>query len=249
VDKKERIKRPTPERTQPIRSWATLFGAATPGDGEAVPGDAPRPGFEDVVARSVDLGYRVIDEYIRQGQKAAQRFRDRSYGPETMTNDAQELGSRMARYASDFTALWFEFMQATVAGATAAPAARAAAPPAGAGAPAAAAAVGRAPTQAETDGGEGTRVRIAVSSVRPAEVSLELRPQAAGRPLVVQALRAVDPEKPRLGDVSLEPAGADAPMTLRVRVAADQPPGVYNGVIVDGETSQLMGTVSLRLGE
>jgi hypothetical protein len=214
-------------------------------------GSTPPPGsgaLNDVVSRSVDLGYRVIDEYIRQGQKAAQRFNDRSYGASAVTSDMQEIATRMAQYASDFTALWFEFMQVAAAGAGGWPM-----PPANESKASARASTGpatppaTAPAPAEGDGVELTRVRIAVTSPHPTEVSLDLRPHIASRRLVVQSLRAVDPDKPRLSDVTIEDGGPDEPLTLRIRVPTGQAAGVYNGLIIDGETSRPVGTVSLRI--
>ncbi|APR81142.1 Hypothetical protein A7982_06489 [Minicystis rosea] len=72
---RERIKRPEPERTQPIRNWAGAFG--TPGAAETPPPGVPfrGPPFQgspqDPVSRGVEAGYRVIDEYLRQGQAVA----------------------------------------------------------------------------------------------------------------------------------------------------------------------------------
>src|SRR5215470_15787877 len=113
----DRPKRPSPERTQPIRSWSTLFAVpSADGSDPEAPAAAPPPesrgtGLSDVVSRSVDLGYRVIDEYIRQGQKAARRLNDRSFGTQAVASDLQELGMRMTQYASDFAAVWLEFVQ------------------------------------------------------------------------------------------------------------------------------------------
>src|SRR5436190_1754459 len=121
---RNRVTRPEPERTHPIRSWSTLFGAAE--------GDAGRT---DVVSRSVDLAV-----------------------------------------------------------------------PAG--------------------------VRIEVASTRPVEVQLDLRPEAAGARLLIHALRAVDPDKPRLTDVVLEAASANEPARLRIGVRDDQPGGVYTGLLI-----------------
>ena len=81
---KDRVTRPEPERTHPVRSWSTLFGAPER-DG----------GRDDVVSRSVDLAYRVVDEYVRQGQKTAQRLSERSYAPEAMARDVQDLTTRL----------------------------------------------------------------------------------------------------------------------------------------------------------
>jgi len=92
------------------------------------------------------------------------------------------------------------------------------------------------------------RVTVALASTQPAEVTLDLRPGAAAQPLIVQSLRATEPDKPRLTDVTLRPADEDEVLTLRVRVPDGQPPGVYNGLIIDERTSRPVGTLSVRVG-
>ena len=241
---KERTRRPKLDRTQPIRRWSTLFEAppAAPGS------DAPRgASVNDVVSRSVDLGYRVIDEYIRQGQRAAQRINDRSFGPDTLTNDFQEVGTRLAQYASDFAALWIELMQlATVGGAARWPVpppdSRPPATPRDTPPPPAAAAV-----KSPVNAGDHARVKIAVASAQLTEVDLDVRPEAVGRRLLIQALRPIEPGKPKLTDVTIDRPDGSEPPTLRIRVPPSQPAGVYNGLIIDEETSRPVGSLSLRV--
>lgn len=251
MESKERIKRPQLARTEPLRDWSTLLtGSTRTEDGPATAGPTPTSpdgSLSDVVSRSVDLGYRVIDEYVRQGQKAAQRLSDRSYGPDAMAGDAQELATRMAQYASDFTAVWFEFLQLAAGGVS-----RRSAPPSNPVAAAPPPTARDAPADiaskpAAADSTEPTRVKVAVTSPYPTEVSLDLKPHTTGRRLVLQSLRAVDPDKPRLSDVAIEDVGPDESLTLRIRVPAGQPAGVYNGLIVDEQTSRPVGTVSLRI--
>jgi hypothetical protein len=242
---KQRIRRPEPSRTQPIRNLSTLFGAkprprSEESDGA---GSAAVSSLGEAITRSVELGYRVVDEYIQQGQRAAQRLNDRTLGPETITRDVQDLTARMAQYASDFFGVWFEMLELATAGSGM----QRAQPTNGASAPATAAAPS--PPRAAREPAERTRVRVAVSSTRPAEVSIDLVPDAAGRTLVVHALRAVGPEKPRLTDVVLEPGARGGPLTLRVCIPATQPPGVYNGLVIDEQTNRPAGTVSVRLGD
>jgi len=249
MSSKERVKRPKLERTDPIRVWSTLFGIP-PSDGRTAgvkPGAAGRAdgsaSLQDVMSRSVELGYRVVDEYIRQGQQAAQRISERSYGPEVMTNDMQQFSVRMAQHASDLVGIWFEMVQLAAGSAFR--------PPSGFAdgiwpSPAAASPT-RARPSAAPEGADHTSVKIAVASVRPTEVSLDLRPHAAERPLVVHALRAVDPDKPRLSEVSFDGGSAAAPATLRISVPADHPPGIYNGLIIDPESSRPVGSVSVRI--
>ncbi len=234
MNDRERIKRPGLERTRPIRRWS-LFGTGDPAAWGAGNGGSDPP-LSDVISRSVDIGYRVVDDYIRQGQKAAERMSRRAYGPEAFTSDAQEVGARMMKYASDLFAAWFEFMELTMAGG----AARAVTTP-GAAPPAAPAERAPAPST------DHTRVKIELASPWPSEISLDLRPDTTRLPLVVHALRAVDPDKPRIDDVSFTPDSADEPATLRIRIPLIQPAGVYNGLIIDERTSRPVGTLSVRV--
>jgi len=223
----DRIRRPALDRTEPIRAWSALLRG-------------PGGSFNDVVARSVDLGYRVVDEYIRQGQQAAERFSGRGYAPETVTADVQELGARMAQYTSDFFGLWVEVMQAMLSGGTP----RAAAAPHNGAAPGAPAPHGAAPDGPRTS---PPRVRVEIASLRPAEVVLDLRPEATGRRLVVPALRTLEPDRAKLEGVVVEADPGDA-IRVRMRIPDELPAGTYNGVIVDDETSRPLGTVSVRVG-
>ena len=69
----ERLRRPKAGRSEPVRNWETLFGP--PADGPEAPDGRSRAGVGDAsnpVAKGVELGYRVMDEYVRrQGQRAA----------------------------------------------------------------------------------------------------------------------------------------------------------------------------------
>jgi len=241
----ERVKRPRLDRTQPIRSWVNLFDLSGASGQPATEGGRGAS-LGDVISRSVDLGYRVVDDYIRQGQKAAERLSGRSYGPDTLGSDAQELGARMMKYTSDFLGLWLQLMELAMGGG----AWRAGVPPTPARAtpsqetPAARAAPS---TDGRTEAPDETPVRIKVVSLWPTEVALDLRPGAARAPLVIQALRAVEPDVPRLDDVSFTAGSEGDPPLLCIRVPPSQPPGTYNGLLIDPQTSRPVGTVSVRV--
>ena len=163
--------------------------------------------------------------------------------------DVQELTTRMAQYASEFTGLWFELMQAATGNLGRWPV-----PPVGGFGSSAPGSAGDSPTRSAgpaspAPSGESvrpTRVKIAVTSPYPTEVSLDLRPHA-GRHLAVQALRAADELLPRLSDTVVEDAGDDGPVTVRICVTRGQPPGVYNGMIIDEATGVAVGTITLRI--
>lgn len=238
MNDEDRIKRPKPERDRPLRSMSSFLGTDAR-DGRAARGDGAangEPRLDDVVSRSVDLGYRVIDEYVRQGQRVARGIGERSYSPGAMVSDLQELSGRLAEYAADFASVWSELIQLAArsglgqaTGGTAAP--EAPVPP----------------RRSAPDREASTRLRITVIATRAAEVSVDLRGFDDHARLLVHALRAVDPAKPRIADVTLSRPSADESPELRIRIPDDQPAGTYSGIIVDAETNRPVGTVSVSL--
>jgi hypothetical protein len=201
--------------------------------------DGDRPAsIDDVVTRSVELGYRVVDEYVRQGQRAAAGLSGRPLDPGAATGDLQDMLARMAQYTSDFAGIWMEFLDLASRGGL--PGARATGGEPSNGTTTAA----DAPTD---DARPNAGVRVEIAATRATEVTVDLRPLTPGRHLVVQGLRALDPDVPRLVAVAVAPDAPDAPTTFRIEVPVDQPPGVYNGVVVEEETSRPVGTVSVRL--
>jgi hypothetical protein len=235
---KDRVTRPEPARTQPIRSWTgALFGLSPPAGG----GDRPEAGpLEDVVARSVELGYRVVDDYLREGQRVAERMGGGGFRADALVGDVQQLTARMARYASDFMEVWFQFVELATAGSI-----FRRDPGALGGQPAPNGAPRPEPAPAAAAQPPAGRVRLAVDASQPTEVALDLRADAAGRRLVVQSLRATD-HLPRLTEVALASDG-DGPV-LRIRVPPGHPAGVYHGVVVDEQTNTPAGTLSVRVG-
>ncbi len=241
----DRIKRPPLERTGPVRNWATLLNAAasaaTGGGATEQNGDRP-PSLGDAISRSVALGYQVVEEYVRQGEKAARRMSEGGYRKESVTADAQDamqLMQRMGHYASELFGTWFELVQRTgMAGASFRDLAAAAATTAAS-----------APTMAPpaTTAVRSVRARLEVRSSRPVEVALELAPEAGTGEFVVHALRACDTWKPRVDDVQVRPGDSgDAPI-VAVRVPDGHPPGTYEGLIVDAATNRPVGVLRVVL--
>jgi hypothetical protein len=227
----ERPKRPSLPRTNPIRTWTSLFGAPPPvaANGDAPPAGAPAD-LGTVIARSVELAYRVMDDYVQQGQRAAERIAGRAYGPDAWVTDAQDVSARVARYASDVMGLWLDAFDGVRLG-TPPPAAA----PSGNG------------SAAPEPGGPPWLV-IEVLATQPAAVTLDLRPAAGSGTLIVHALRDAEVDKPPLRDVTVERAAGDGPSRVRVRVPPGQPAGTYHGLIVDEATNRPVGSVSVRLG-
>jgi hypothetical protein len=240
---RERSRKPQLERTQPLRSWSGIYGGAGErSDSEGAPGAASS--YDGAVTRAVDLGYRVVDEYIHQGQKAAQRMRDRAYEPETVQADIEEVGMRVAQYASDFASLFSEVLEARGSSESEASAEPVHSAPKSSDDEAA---VPNAPSEPIPSRPVLARARMQVSSRRPAEVTLDLREEAAEHELVVHDLRAVDPDTPRISGVTLD-AGTSATLpVLKVRIEDDQPGGIYSGLIVNPLTSLPVGSVTIQI--
>jgi hypothetical protein len=300
MDSHERVKRPEPQRTQPIRNWWTLFGppgaVPPPGAGMPMPGmpGARPPMAGDGVAQGVQMGYRVIEEYMRQGQNAARAF-GMPYGPGGMPGMPGGMpgmpggampggmpgmpggampgmpgGAQMEalfRSFSDFMGMWMTVMGRGMPGAPgSAPRAPGHAPASGVAGPFAmgeeqepASATPQpqpvpaplprphvaAPVQPRSEA--PVSLTLELESPRRTEVSFDLRPGSLGLPLVVHDLRAPESDKPRVQGVGIETVPDEDRLILRLRIPAEQPPGIYSGIILDERTSLPRGTLTVRL--
>lgn len=260
MSERQRKHREDPERSGPRRDWSSLYRQPDARDGAARPpaqdiGHADA--IDDAVAHGVELGYRVIDEYIRQGQRAAERFNRDGYGnghydSDAAAGDLQELLERLMRYSARLLPQWLE-----AAGALA-PASeilrdllrewdtqsRNGASSEGASSDNAksgqASSTGAAP-----DGNE--QLAIEVVSSRATRVTLNLRAHSARPALLAGGLRAINPEWPPLTEVALVAVDGGGSPVVRIRVPDDQPAGVYTGVLVDAHSGEPCGTLSVRI--
>jgi hypothetical protein len=244
-----RITRPRLEVDRARRQPSVLFAAGRGAGGrESEPhaGDAVRgaPGPANAISRSVELGYRVIDEYVRQGSSFARSWSARALDPAAAQGDVRELGERMMQYATEAMSIWLELLGSTGAGA---------APPPGA----------RPPGEAVRDPTETSRapaarpaaappvappLAIAIDSARPVEVSVRLHDPGGPQPLRVHDLRA-GPGEPRLLGVRIEADAEGRPRRVRIRVEDSLPAGTYNGLIIDDISGLPAGTVSVTIAE
>jgi hypothetical protein len=222
-------RRDDPVRTGPVRHFSNLYRRSDSWDvrdgGGAAP-DRGAPSWSDVVAQGVDLGYRVIEEQIAQGRRVAEQLGSRSYDPLAFGSDFREVNERMWRYYADVGALWMEFVGSLLWGfgpwRTAAPRAATPAPDA------------------------RTTVGLDVACGRPTQVTLELAAGGAQSALRCHPLRTLDEAASPLEPI-LE-HDTTGRLTLRLRVSDAQPAGLYVGAVVDRETGELRGTLSVRVG-
>ncbi len=255
-----RQKKPTLDRHEPIRAFNGVFGRPAQASGassSATNGAKPRPA--DGASRGVDLGYRVIEEYMRQGQSFAQAaWPSAAMGPVPGV-DPQKLMERMVQYASDLATAWLEYAQATMGQMPFTPPAAGAAskggqaPHVGAfeteGKPAPQpqpSAVRRTAFDAPPPPLRGPLVVVEVASKKRVEVSVDAKPGAASLSLAAHDLRAGDVKLPRIaGVVAIGEPEANR-VLVRLTIPDDQPTGTYSGLVVD-ELNLPQATVCVRV--
>ena len=250
----QRLRRVDPQRTEPIRNWSTLYRpseserAEHPSSNSAVESraDPADPAHSDMgnetVSRGVKLGYEVIEEHLRQGQKVAQMLSGRSTERKTVEGNIRAMAERIFRYSADLGSLWVDFIDSI------------------AGSPEAVrdlvsmfSSKEKSP-EVQPNGGESRPVSVEVVSARPARVTLDIRPESAGRRLVVHDLRAAGSDIPPLTGIRFVTGRADALRTdaltyFRITVPAQQPVGLYHGVVMDQDSGQVCGTLSVRINQ
>jgi len=237
---RERLRREDCLRTGPIRNWSTLYRRSNswnlrdPSVPPSTAGEASDGSCGDVVSHAVELGYRVVEDQIRQGQRIAEQLSTRSYDSHAMKGDLRDVAERAWRYYTDLGALWVDFL-ASLAGNGELMRGLVAAWKAG---------PGETSPPASSDGTNAIPVEVA--SARFAQVIPELRPHCETMPLRCQALHAGESGKPPLTDVHFETA-ANGRLHLRVRIGDAQPPGTYTGTVINSQTGDLCGTVTVKL--
>jgi hypothetical protein len=233
----DRARKPPLPRTTPIRSWSTLFDSnqATPPNG--APEKTPAGGGAgDAVQRGVELGYRVLDNYMRQGAAAAGAFA----GPSRATpssDDLPKMTARMLQYTSDFTSLWFDAMRV----------------------------MGGQASQPVTDGdGRASPLESPVAPTRHVHWVVEVRSEqpaeiiiAFDEPLptelIVEPLRSAAHRGKggkTIADVSIRPpAEPGGPLRVRVHVSPKMPSNRYTGAVLDAATRQPKGRITVTLAK
>jgi hypothetical protein len=237
VDKPERLHRPELDRDEPVRDFMTYI--RTSGLGEAKhaappPVDDTEPA-DATIAHGVKLGYAVIDDQIRQGEKLAARLRQIDGKPGAMP--PIELGTLIERALNiykDMGALALAAVETLVRN----PLIQSSATRAWQGAAESAVAP-------PSDG--NTRFGFELLSNRRTQVKLDIRPQGTAFMPLVHVLHAVNPSIPPLTSVRFHLDPGTLSPALQVDVPDSQPAGTYSGVVVDSATNEPCGTVSIRI--
>jgi len=236
---RKRLHRDDPVRVGPIRDFSRLYSRTDSVNGahpaKPVSSDAPRKGGGGPLVEGVEVAYSVIEKYIAEGRRTAEGFSSQPYSTRATNDNLQEVLERLLRFQTEMLPLWIETLAALVKvdpsrnGHSSAPDAW--------------------PLSNGGRKAETMAVSIEVVSVRPVEVSVELRPNSEAKSLVSLGLNAVDSSKPALSDISLVPDEVPGRIMLRLRIPESQPAGTYSGVIVNRESGEARGTLSIRISD
>lgn len=243
---RKRKTRPDPEKPGYDRGYSTSFRDADSWDwpgqasgkaqangssGNGSSGD--RAGWTDSIGDGVRMGYRVIEDQIKRGQRVAEQINDRFYqaGPAGMSGmGGPDVTQRMWRSYWDLASMWWDFMGSMTGG----QGFRNQPPIWGNG--------GHVSEPADPE------LAIEVESERATRVGLVLNSIGGCRSLVALKLHGPGDE-PLGGEVEFGPIVVGQPMRVEISVPADQSPGTYTGKIVDGSSGERLGTLTVHVAE
>jgi len=247
----ERLHRKDPERTAPIRSLADYLARTNTrtrddasSNGTCSDGTAhanASSGHDD----GVGLAYRVIDKHINDGRRSAEALNGQPYNSRATTDRVQEVIERTIRYSTELLPLWIEAL--TTAIRVDPPRMPSPMPSSfGASPPPIWDGNGHEASSASSEG--STAIAIEMISTQPVTVSIDLRENSERMPLVTLGLRALERDKPELSEIEIASNG-ESGIKLRIRVPASHPAGTYSGVIVNQETGESRGTLTVRVSD
>ena len=249
MNKPKRLRRKDPVRKEPIRNPTTYFrGSESWKDRtsnqarNASKGKSASDSMDDVVTHGVNLGYEVIEKYLRQGQRVAEELTNGSHSAKSKDNDWEKMVDNMLRLYRDMSGFWIDAIEvlmrspeflSTVVGVFGSNV--------------------KAKFQNDQEdlnpavNGENVKVAVEITSKKPAQVTLDIRPHPIQSILHVHSLHAHDPKIPPLTDVSFRADGNLAGPVLALSIPDHQPAATYTGVVVDQKTNEARGTICVRL--
>jgi hypothetical protein len=172
-----------------------------------------------IIGDAVSRGYKVIEDQILQGRDAAERFRAGTYNSADAEADVKKLVNRVMDLVKELGTAGFELAAAAI----------------------------RDPRDPHStpSPSQSPDVAIETHSARPIQVTCKLSPPSARFVPSVPALYSNDPKVPPLKGIRFE--ARDNRPVLLVDIPDDQPLGTYAGAIVDMNTNQAGGFVSVSI--
>lgn len=224
-----RRRRAMPERDGPDRApKGRARGGYEPSDQD----DSDAKEVPEVVADAVRLGYQVIQENLRHGRIAADRFAAKDYGLRDAGDDVKVLGRRVVDLARDLGTSWFDLIAAVLDDERLRNAVRPSDP--------------AKPGSPPHDG--SMKVRVVGHLQATGEAFIEPLTGLTGPPQVTALRHLANPaDTTAIIGVRL---GADpdtgAPCLL-APVPPDQSPGTYSGTVHDVANGRLLGSISVTI--
>lgn len=220
----DRLVRAEPKRTRPLRNvshhlqHSSLIGRRDIPMSDDPTKTQPRSP-NTIISDAVSRGYQVIEDQILQGRNAAERFRAGTYNAADVEADIKQLLDRVMDLVKELGTTGFELAAAAIRDP-------------------------RAPPRPQQPGHQqSSDVAIEIHGARPAEVACKLCPPFARFVPSVPALYSSDREVSPLKNIRFELR--DNRPVLVIDIPEKQPPGKYSGAIVDRETNQAGGFVTV----
>ena len=270
-----RVRRNDAERIAPIRDWSNLLrnpaaqgvpaasgnGAAMKAPASEFPPDggangsapaatsSPPDPVSEEAQRGIEDAYRVIDEHLQEGRRAAQARpaatrpgapgADQSVpagaaGAGAAPPNFEEMVAQGLRLYTSLAPLWTTLLNSVANTAVA----RDQSADGLSVAPLAPAPIPR---------NTAAPVIVEIASLRRARVTVDLPQQADTLNLAVGGLLSIEAGKPPLREITLGIEAGSNRTVVSIRVPDDQPAGMYSGVIVDRDSGQPRGTITLRI--
>lgn len=246
---RERLKREDPKRSGPVRSASHyLRDSHSWDDGAPDPAAVGEPHgsvaetLDDVITRGVHLGYKVIEEHLLKGQRAAQQLRQpRPEADSEAARDFDAFAEQAQRLYQDVGTLCFDALELLARSPTLLRGLIRARQTTGSG-PAPDAELGT-----RSPAAPGVAIAIEIASRHRTRVDLRLHPNARLQHLHAHALHPSGSTVPPVTGIAFRPDRGSGQLVLEVSIPDHQPAGVYSGIVVDGESNEPVGSLTLRV--
>lgn len=200
--------------------------------------------LDSVVSRAVELGYKVVEEQIRQGQEIAGQLASGKIDPTLINGNVSEIGDRILRFYSDMGALWFEMIESVLRNPSMGEMFNSFMPETG-GSMNGSASNGAGRSTA--NGRSNIPVEIVSSEPTGARVTVEVGTNCEFESMLAQPLRTRDADIRPIDDVRFIPPSDGWPPSICVTIPKGQAPGTYSGLILSAMTDEPVGTLCVHI--
>jgi hypothetical protein len=247
---KERLRKPDPDRAEPIRDWEQLFrhpeqhkgepNGSGNDNGKSGANGNNGHGWDDAVTHAVKLGYRIIEDQISQGKRVAEQLSENTPANQSVGGDVTDFVRRLLQFYTDIGATCFDFIDSLARSKEFNSNMRGWVDENLAG-------TSGNETPAPANNGEHHNIPVEVQCEHSARVSLQLTEEANGSRLGVPGLFGLDPSNGALQDIEFVYEPGQHWPTLIVRIGKDQAADTYTGAVVDTGTNAPRGTLSVQI--